>query len=64
VRLGRAYSETLEDAFELQERLARHIVEALGITLTSEENRALAVRQIRGVRLSTSICTRARKCTR
>jgi TolB-like protein/tRNA A-37 threonylcarbamoyl transferase component Bud32 len=40
------YSGTLEDVFELQERLARHIVEALKVTLTADEDHRLAARQI------------------
>jgi len=40
------YPGTLEDVFELQERLARHIVEALKVTLTADEDQRLAARQI------------------
>ena len=40
------YSGSLEDIFELQERLARHIVEALKVTLTADEDQRLAARQI------------------
>ena len=40
------YTGTLEDVFELQERLARHIVEALKVTLTADEDHRLAARQI------------------
>ena len=44
------YGGTLDDVFELQERVAREIVTALGITLTSDEDRRLAHRSIRNVR--------------
>jgi serine/threonine protein kinase len=40
------YSGSLEDIFELQERLARHIVEALKVTLNADEDQRLAARQI------------------
>ncbi|MDP2957846.1 MAG: protein kinase [Longimicrobiales bacterium] len=40
------YAGTLEDVFELQERLSRRIVEALAVTLTREEERQLATRPI------------------
>ncbi len=38
------YSGTLDDIFDLQERLARRIVDALRVTLTPEEERRLAAR--------------------
>jgi len=40
------YTGALEDIFELQERLARQIVEALKVTLTPDEDHQLAARQI------------------
>ena len=43
------YSGTMDDVFELQERVSREIVKALGITLSSEEDRRLAHRSIENV---------------
>jgi serine/threonine protein kinase/tetratricopeptide (TPR) repeat protein len=43
---GDKYSGTLDDVFELQERVAREIVGALGVTLSSDEDRHLAERPI------------------
>ena len=43
------YGGTLDDVFELQERVSREIVRALGITLTSDEDRRLAHRSIENV---------------
>jgi TolB-like protein len=43
------YEGTIEDVFEMQERLARVIVEALELRLTTEEDRRLAERPIRNV---------------
>jgi eukaryotic-like serine/threonine-protein kinase len=40
------YGGTMDDVFELQERVAREIVKVLGITLTSDEDRRLAHRSI------------------
>ncbi len=40
------YSGTMEDVFEVQERVSREIVKALGVRLTSEEIRRLAERPI------------------
>jgi serine/threonine protein kinase len=40
------YSGTLDDVFELQERLARRIVEALKVKLTADEERRLAVQPV------------------
>ena len=40
------YSGTMDDVFEVQERVSREIVRALDITLTSDENRQLAERPI------------------
>jgi serine/threonine protein kinase/tetratricopeptide (TPR) repeat protein len=40
------YSGTLEDVFDMQERVARAIAEALRVTLTPEESRAMAKRPI------------------
>ena len=47
---GEKYGGTLDDVFELQERVSREIVAALGITLTSDEDRRLAHRSIENVR--------------
>jgi serine/threonine protein kinase len=44
------YTGTLEDVFDLQERLSRRIVEALKVTLTADEDRRLAVKQFPDVR--------------
>ncbi len=44
------YSGTVNDVFDLQERLSRHIVEALRITLTPPEDREIAERPITDVR--------------
>ena len=44
------YSGTVEDVFDLQERLSRRIVEALRITLSPPEDRELAERPIADVR--------------
>ena len=38
------YSGTLADVFDLQERLARKIVDALPVTVTPEESRRMAIR--------------------
>ena len=43
------YGGTMEDVFELQERVAREIVKALGITLTTDETRRLSHRSIENV---------------
>jgi len=40
------YSGTMDDVFEVQERVSREIVRALDITLTSDEQRRLAERPI------------------
>ena len=40
------YSGTVEDVFDLQERLSRRIVDALKVTLSPEEDRRLASRPI------------------
>jgi non-specific serine/threonine protein kinase len=40
------YSGTMDDVFEVQERVSREIVKALGVRLTSEEIRRLADRPI------------------
>ncbi len=47
---GEKYGGTMDDVFELQERVSREIVAALGITLTSDEDRRLAYRSIENVR--------------
>jgi serine/threonine-protein kinase len=44
------YSGTMDDVFEVQERVSREIVSALGITLTSDEDRRLSQRDIKNVR--------------
>ncbi|MEO8226711.1 MAG: protein kinase [Gemmatimonadota bacterium] len=47
---GAKYGGTMDDVFELQERVSREIVAALGITLTSDEDRRLAQRPIENAR--------------
>ena len=44
------YGGTMDDVFEVQERVSREIVRALGITLTSDEDKRLAHRSIENVR--------------
>jgi serine/threonine protein kinase/tetratricopeptide (TPR) repeat protein len=44
------YSGTLEDVFDLQERLSRRIVHGLRLSLTPKEDRDLAARPIQDVR--------------
>ena len=44
------YSGTLDDIFEVQEQMARRIVEALRVSLTADEDHSLAARQIPDVR--------------
>jgi serine/threonine protein kinase/tetratricopeptide (TPR) repeat protein len=44
------YSGTIDDVFEVQERVSREIVRALNVTLTSDEHRRLAERPIANVR--------------
>ena len=44
------YSGTLDDVFEVQERVAREIVKALGVKLSSDEDRRLAERAIQNPR--------------
>ena len=44
------YGGTLEDVFEVQERVSREIVKALGVTLSSAEDQQLAARPIQNVR--------------
>jgi serine/threonine protein kinase/tetratricopeptide (TPR) repeat protein len=44
------YTGTLDDVFDLQERVSRAIVDALDVTLSSEEDRRLTDRPIRNVR--------------
>jgi len=44
------YSGTVDDVFDLQERLSRQIVEALRITLTPPEDREIAQRPIGDIR--------------
>jgi len=44
------YSGSLEEVFEVQERVSREIVRALDITLTSDESRRLAERPIEDLR--------------
>jgi len=40
------YSGTMDDVFEVQERVSREIVKALNVTLTSDEHRRLGERQM------------------
>ncbi len=44
------YSGTLDDIFDLQERLSRSIVDELSVTLSSDEHRRIAARPIEDVR--------------
>jgi serine/threonine-protein kinase len=44
------YGGTLDDVFEVQERVSREIMKALGVTLSSAEDRKLAERAIQNVR--------------
>jgi TolB-like protein len=44
------YGGTLDDVFEVQERVSREIVKALGVTLSSAEDQRLAARPIQNVR--------------
>ncbi|HEY7236431.1 MAG TPA: protein kinase [Gemmatimonadaceae bacterium] len=44
------YSGSLDDVFDIQEKLSRHIVEALRIRLTPDEEKRIAERPIRDVR--------------
>jgi TolB-like protein/Flp pilus assembly protein TadD len=44
------YSGTLDDVFDIQEKLSRHIVEALRLRLTPAEEERIAERPIRDVR--------------
>jgi eukaryotic-like serine/threonine-protein kinase len=44
------YSGTMDDVFEVQERVSREIVKALGVTLSSSEDQRLAARPIQNVR--------------
>ena len=44
------YGGTLDDVFEVQERVSREIVKALGVTLSSSEDQRLAARPIQDVR--------------
>ena len=60
------YSGTVDDVFDLQERLSRQIVEALQITLSPPEDRELAERPIADVPMrrctaSWGRCTRGRR---
>ena len=43
------YSGTMDDVFEVQERVSREIVKALGVTLSPDEDRRLAHRPIENV---------------
>ena len=47
---GEKYSGTVDDVFDLQERLSRQIVEALEITLSPPEDREIAARPIADLR--------------
>jgi len=44
------YTGTLDDVFDIQEKLSRHIVEALRLRLTPDEDKRIAERPIRDVR--------------
>ena len=44
------YSGSMDDIFEVQERVSREIVKALGVRLTSDEHRRLAARPIQDPR--------------
>jgi eukaryotic-like serine/threonine-protein kinase len=44
------YGGTLDDVFEVQERVSREIVKALGVTLSADEDKKLAQRTIHNVR--------------
>ena len=44
------HSGTMNDIFEVQERVSREIVQALGLTLTLDEDRRLSHRDIKNVR--------------
>jgi len=44
------YSGSLDDVFDIQEKLSRHIVEALRLRLTPDEEKRIAERPIRDVR--------------
>ncbi|UCF19650.1 MAG: protein kinase [Gemmatimonadota bacterium] len=44
------YGGTMDDVFEVQERVAREIVKALNVTLTNDEDRRLSERPIRDAR--------------
>ena len=44
------YTGTLDDVFDIQEKLSRHIVEALRLRLTPDEEKRIAERPIRDVR--------------
>jgi TolB-like protein len=43
---AKKYTGTLDDVFDLQERISRRIVEALEVSLTADEDRRLALRPI------------------
>ncbi|MEO7965935.1 MAG: protein kinase [Gemmatimonadaceae bacterium] len=47
---GDKYTGTMDDVFDLQERVSREIVVALGVTLNAEEDRALGARGIMSAR--------------
>ncbi|HQR18977.1 MAG TPA: serine/threonine-protein kinase, partial [Gemmatimonadales bacterium] len=44
------YNGTMDDVFDVQERVSRAIVDALNVTLSSDEDRRLAARPIQDVR--------------
>jgi len=48
---GDKYSGTVSDVFDLQETLARQIVDALRVTVTPEESRRLAARAVDDIRV-------------
>jgi serine/threonine-protein kinase len=47
---GERFNGTMEDVFEVQERVAREIVSALNVTLTSDEDRHLRDRPVEDVK--------------
>lgn len=49
-RWAEKYTGTLDDVFDLQERLSRRIVDALRVSLTPAEDRELAARPIQDIR--------------
>lgn len=54
------YAGTVDDVFELQERLSREIVQALRVTISPQEDRGLAARDVTDVRVF-EVCALARQ---